>query len=416
MSKIPRQHSEFLMVLVLFLTFRLLLLFLYTPSSELTGGFMAHAYYYDMAALSAQGHFPFIDFWFEYPPAFSYLAIGIYRLASLLNPSFSYFDRLLTMTLLPFEVLTLVNLYRIGRRLYDSNSAIRITWIYSALLLPVFYWQHSFDTIIAALMLEFLYLLITNRWKSASIALGLAIATKLTPFFLLGTLWRFAPDLKRAVTTTLSSLAVAALTFVPFLVLSPVFTIASFQSLATVSSWSTIWALVDGNFGFGDVGPLARHFDPLQAGIPVGNGPVFSWWITVPFFAILFLIVFSRPVDRRSPRTIVAFSGLVFMLFLLWSKGWGPEWAVSVIPFLILLYPNWRGVLAALVLTFASFLDWPISLLLSNSPDRLLYVMGVLTRAFLFILIAVDLYKELARGQEMQPAFRKTEGTEQDTH
>jgi hypothetical protein len=389
-------HSDFLMVLMLFVSFRLLLLLLFTPASFFTSGFMSHAYYYEVAALSDQGHLPFIDFWFEYPPVFSYLVIGIYKLTRLVGEGFPYFSRLLSFVFLPMEMLTLINLYRIGMRLYGQTAAVRLAWIYSALLLPVYYWQHSFDTMVTALTLQSLYWLMVRRRDASAVTLGIAIATKFTPFILLAAAWRFAPHVRQAIIYTVIVGVVVAIIFMPFLLLSPSFTIASFQSLVAVSSWETIWALIDGNIVYGDVGTLQRHFDLTQAAIPVYNPPIVPWVITIPLFGLLFLFVYLRHVDRANLRQQIVFVGITMMLFLLWSKGWGPEWATWVIPFLLLLYPNWRGILCVLLLSFTSMLDWPISLAVRN---QWLYVVGVLTRTALFAGIAIDLYLELTRSK-----------------
>jgi hypothetical protein len=189
---------------------------------------------------------------------------------------------------------------------------------------------------------------------------------------------------------------VAGLIFLPFLIASPTFTIASLQSLMSVSSWETIWALIDGNIGYGDVGALPRHFDLSLASVPMHNPPVVSPWIAILVFGVLFLFVYSRPVDRTNPRHLLVFTGVILMLFHLWSKGWSPQWVTLVLPFLLLLYPNWRGVLLSLILSLASLLDWPLAFAMGSS---LIYAIGVLTRASLFVLIGVDLYLELMRRQ-----------------
>ena len=389
-------HSDFLMVLVLFVSFRLMILLLFTPASFLTRGYTDHIYYFDMAALSDQSHFPFIDYWFEYPPVFTYLAIGIYRLTRMVNEYFAYFSRALALALLPFEMLVLTNLYRIGRRLYDMAMAVRIAWVYTALVLPMFFWLYSFDTMVAALVLQTVYWLLVGRRSASAIVLGIAIATKFTPAFVLSTAWRFACNVRQAVGYTVAVVIVAGLIFLPFLIASPTFTIASLQSLMSVSSWETIWALIDGNIGYGDVGALPRHFDLSLASVPMHNPPVVSPWIAILVFGVLFLFVYSRPVDRTNPRHLLVFTGVILMLFHLWSKGWSPQWVTLVLPFLLLLYPNWRGVLLSLILSLASLLDWPLAFAMGSS---LIYAIGVLTRASLFVLIGVDLYLELMRRQ-----------------
>ena len=41
-------------------------------------------YYHELAGLSAQGYFPGIHFWVEYPPLFPWLAVAAYQLSLLI--------------------------------------------------------------------------------------------------------------------------------------------------------------------------------------------------------------------------------------------------------------------------------------------------------------------------------------------
>ncbi|MBI5304328.1 MAG: hypothetical protein HY868_19500 [Chloroflexi bacterium] len=385
-------HSDFLMVLTLFIAFRLLMMVWFSPASVFTGGFLGHEYYFDMARYSEQGYYPFVHFWFEYPPVFPYLAIAVYKLTSLGQANFEYFSRVLTLAVLPFDILTLVNVYRIARRVYDGMSAVRVSWIYALLLLPAYYWWHVPDPILVALTMQSFYWLLAGRNSAAAFALAIAIATKFTPVILVGTACRFIATRQQLFLFTVSLCAIVVLIFGSFFIQSPIFTIASFQALVSVSSWETIWALLDGNFTYGNVGLMPRHFDPAMAAVPVYNPPIVPGWLTLAFFGALFLIVFTRPVDPANPRQVLVFTGVVLMLFLLWSKGWSPQWATLVIPFFLLCYPNWRGLLLSLVLTFVGLLDSLITLSLNNPG---MYTLGVIGRTTVFIFVAFDLYAEL---------------------
>ncbi len=388
-------HSDFMMVLTLFVAFRLMMVLLFTPTSFLTLAYTDYTYYYDMAALSDQGRLPWIHFWFEYPPVFPYLAIGVYKITRLANENLAYFSRTLSLVLLPFEITTLASLYQIARRLYDQVVAVRVAWIYSALLLPIFFWQYSLDTMIVGLTLLALASLLENRKGLSAIALGIAIGVKYYPAFLLATVWRFASSRKNAVVYTLIVAAVVALIFLPFFILSFDFALASFRALLSSSAWETVWALIDGNISYGDVGGLARHFDLALAGVPTQNLPRLPMGVTLILFGALFLFVFTRPLDRNNPRHLLVFTGIVLALFHLWSKGWSPQWVTLVLPFLLLLYPNWRGVLLCLALSFTALLDWPLAFAMGSPP---VYVIGVLVRTGLFILVGVDLYLELSKA------------------
>ncbi len=399
-----KAHSEFYMVLGLFIAWRLMSLLLMTPSSPFTASHSDYQYYYEVGKLTGAGYYPYINYWFEYPPVFTYIAIGVYKLTEWAHRDYAYFSQILALTLLPFEVLTLTCLYLIARRLYNLVTAVRLCWIYSALLLPAFFWQYSFDTMVAGLTLLAFYFLLSEKRNASAIVLGFAIGTKLVPAFLLGTVWRFALKWRQALIYTGIVVGTVALIFGYFFWRSPVFTLASFESLMTVSSWETIWALLDGNYAYGDVGVLARHLDPAQALIPLYNGPTVPGWLTALIFGGIFLYLYSRPFDRKNPRHLLLFTGMTLMLFHLWSKGWSPQWITLLLPFLLLLYPNGRGVLFVLVLSFVNLLDWPLAFAFQNN---LLYVFGIVMRTLLFILILLDLYSRFKAGVaagQMEPS------------
>jgi hypothetical protein len=388
-------HSEFAIVLALFLAFRLMSLLLTTPSSPLTAGYTDNLYYYQVAQLSDRGYFPYIDYWFEYPPVFTYIAIGVYKLTSWTHRDIEYFSQTLAIILLPFELLTLICLYLIALRLYGPSTAVRLSWVYTALFLPFFFWRYSFDTMVAALTMLAFYGLLAERKIISAIALGFAIGTKLIPAFLLGTVWRFASKPRKALGYTLVVVATLTAIFGYFLVRSPLFVAASFESLAARSSYDTIWAVADGNYGYGDMGSLARHFDSSQAPLPIHNPSVLPWWLTSLAFGAIFLFVCSLPIDRANPRSLLLFTGISLMLFDLWSKGWSPQWITLVLPFVLLLYPKWRGILLALTLSFSTLMDWPLAFAYQN---RSLFVAGIVLRTALLVFIFFDLLGELIRS------------------
>lgn len=393
-------HSEFLVVLALFVSYRLMMLLFFSPTSFLTGHYTDYLYYYEVASLSSQGHFPFIDFWFEYPPAFTYLMIGVYQWTRGVN-DYDYFARALSLVMLPFESLVLINLYRIGRRLSGPVVAVRLAWIYSALLLPVFFWQYSFDSMVAALVLQSLYWMMSAQNTASAITLAVAIATKFSPAFLIGTAWRFAGDVWGAVRYTFIVAVGVAMIFLPFILISPAYTMASFQSLIGVSSWETVWAIIDGNKSNGNVGPLSRHFDLSAAAVPTANPQLLPMWVTLIPFALIFLFVFTRRLDRTNPRHMIIFTGITLTLFHVWSKGWSPQWVTLLLPFLLLFYPNVRGVLYCLAFSLVTFLDWPLSFAVNSEP---LAIIAILIRTGLLATVGIELYRELKRDSAQAPA------------
>jgi hypothetical protein len=179
--------------------------------------------------------------------------------------------------------------------------------------------------------------------------------------------------------------------FLPFAIASPSYTLASLRSQASKSSWQTVWALIDGNYTTGLFGPVADHLDPAKAGLQLHNPSRIPWFITVPLFALIYLYLFSRPMDTKNKGGLLSFTGMTLCLFFLWSKGWSPQWQVMLIPLILLIFPNGHGALYCLVLGFVNFLEWPV--ILSRGFNRFLMV-TVPIRTLLMLLLLLEFYRQ----------------------
>src|SRR5579885_727093 len=93
-------------------------------------------YYHELAALSAQGYFPDIQFWIEYPPLFPWLAVGAYKLSLLIpawiNPEF-WFDLILTVVLAAADAGSIVLIDRLGDAFWGKPAGRRSAVLYAAL-------------------------------------------------------------------------------------------------------------------------------------------------------------------------------------------------------------------------------------------------------------------------------------------
>ena len=118
-----------------------------------------------MLSLTNQGFLPLVDFWMEYPPVFPWLMLGIYRL-SLLIPAWStpgtWFYLLLSLFLVGVNGGSLVLFYGLGRRLWGQRQAVRLSWIYALLLIPLLTVFVGFDGL-ALLFLLWVVLLTLDR-------------------------------------------------------------------------------------------------------------------------------------------------------------------------------------------------------------------------------------------------------------
>ena len=95
------------------------------------------------------------------------------------------------------------------------------------------------------------------------------------------------------------------------------------------------------------------------------NPSVVPGWLTLLGFGAVYLWVWWRQVKTKSTWTAyntVTLFAFTWAVFLLWSKGWSPQWQQVLVPLMLLVQPDPRGVLLALLLAAVSFLEWPVLL------------------------------------------------------
>lgn len=380
-------HQSFILLLLLYISFRLMTRLLYRPGG-LIYDYSDYYFFHAIAELSNQGYYPFIHYWMEYPPLFPWLNVGVYRL-SLLIPLWIehrfWFYTLLSLATLPFEIGNLTVLYLIALELYDQAKALRCAWIYACLFTPVYVWTGWFDNIPLFFLLLALYSLLRQRGRLAGLVTGLGFMTKVTPAILLPLGLRSLSSLPKKIGYLALASLTAALISLPFLLAKPDIFLASFRSMVERSSWETIWALMDGYFSYGVL--PANRFDPT---VDFATHPShLPWlWITVAF-GLIYLWLYTRRVDWQNQRVITAFTGLTVNLFLLYSKGYSPQMAVTFIPFIVLLLPNLRGGIYLLLLAALGF-PASAAYFIIFPEERWLLVGTVLSRSVLLLALAIE--------------------------
>ncbi len=392
-------HSGFLLILSLFVSFRLMMAMAYPP--EALTSYSDYPYFYALADLIRQGYYPLLHYWYEYPPLFPYLSQAVYAVTS----GYHAYATLLAAVMLIFEAGNLVLLYLIATEIHDKETSLKIAWIYSCFLVPVFFLWNGFDSLSLFFMLLSLFWLLRNRHALSAVALGLGLMTKYLPGILLATVWRFVKR-RRALVYTLIAAAVAVAILLPFAIASPSYTLASLRSQTSKSSWQTVWALIDGNYTTGLFGPVADHLDPAKAGLQLHNPSRIPWFITVPLFALIYLYLFSRPIDTRDKKTLLSFTGMTICLFFLWSKGWSPQWQMMLIPLILLVFPNAHGALYCIALGFVNFLEWPV--ILSRGQNQLL-VITIPIRTLIFVFLLMEFYQRIEEGERTRHGRKQAE-------
>jgi hypothetical protein len=392
--------SQLKTIVVLFVILRVSILLLYTPQG-LLNAYTDYHHYYRTAQFSDQGFYPFVNLWYEYPPVTTYLSEAVYGLTRSVFPpgeldSFTYqvYSRLLAAVFLCFETGVLILIHRLGAHLWQVERANWLGWVYASLSLPLFFWNASQNSVVTFFALLSVERFLQARYLTSAVSLGLGIAAKFTPIFLLGPVARFLlPDVRRLVKYGSVMALVVALIFLPFALLGGgPWVAASFVMLGRLGSWSTPWALLDGNFSPGDAGPLAARFQLDAINHLPGNPAIIPPLISLLIFAVIYLWLFTRPIDTLSPRHFLWFTLLTALIFVLWSKGWSPQWATLLIPLFLLSLPDWRGLGLVLALTGIIFIEWPVSDALRSNG---VLAASIIARTLLFIFSALLIARQI---------------------
>jgi len=386
--QVYHDQQPFVLLSVLFVAFRLMTLLLYRP-----GGFIAdysdyNTSYLPFAQWSDRGLYPFVHYWLEWPPLFSWLVVIVYRLslfiAAWTDPRLWY-NTLLGLSLLPFEVGNFVVIYLIALKLYDKTKALTCALIYACLFAPLYVWTGWSDSMPLFFLLLGLYLLLRHKGIAAGVMSGVGFWAKMFPILLVPIGLRVLAGVRRKVAFLVATCVTVLLIALPFLWLNAHFLCAFFANMLGRSSWETVWALLDGYYSYGVVSAdrqsLPADFSTHPTSVP--------WPAVTIVFVLILIWLYTRRVDYEDSLRTVALTGLTVNLFMLYSKGYSPQFIVQLIPFVVLMLPNLRGVAYIILLDIINFLEATVFFIMLPDEHWLL-VVTVLFRALLMVALSVE--------------------------
>ncbi|MCL4861122.1 MAG: hypothetical protein KJZ93_17020 [Caldilineaceae bacterium] len=413
------RQQPFLALFLLFASFRLLAILLFRP-----GGFIADASDYDFYALwgqlEAMGYRTFENLWTAYPPLFPALMLPVFELASRAPPWVEprlAFHTLFGLTLLLFECGNLILIHRLAQRLAPAPLSpvtnLQPAILYALLFTPVYTllgWFEAMPLFFLLLGLELLLSATRWGWIGSAVAAGLGFLTKLTPAILVPVAvrwlgarlsWAAARDewfrlrspgglLRPACYVLIFAGTIAGL---GYLLVGGNLSLAlsSFRVNAIRPPWQSLWAILDGFYGFGLAPVDMRNLIGLERAHWESRLP---WPVITAGFGLLYLWLYTRRYDWAQPRTPIAFTAASVIWLFLYSKGWSPQFLVWVLAFLVLLLPTLRGMVIATVLSVANVVESSVYLVLL--PDeRWLLVGTVLVRTALLLLLMVEFLSQI---------------------
>lgn len=338
---------------------------------------------------------PYLDYWVEFPPVFPFLSEILYRISGGQQHVYTY---LLALILLLADAGNLYFFQRLAGHFWKDGTDCYRVFFFTILLIALPYGWWYFDSLAVLLLLAGLTFAVERRELRGGVLWGLGALVKFFPLAGLAALWN-----GRKPARLLRAAAVAAGIFLAGMLalglISPQFTRASLQSQSSKGSWETVWALIDGNLSTGNFGDLVERLDPALAGRAIGHPARISPWITLPVFVLLGLFVLIRSKDTL--HRPVAAVGLALSLLFLWSPGWSVQWALYLLPVLLLGLEKRHAALLATAFVLVNLLEWPV--LLSRGLFNLLPV-TVITRFLLLVmaafLFAARLWQESAPARD----------------
>ncbi len=402
--------SDFRLLIILFVAFRLMLLMVYQPFiiSGVERGVTAggdYSTYYQIASLSDTVGAPFRDWWSEFPPIWSFATVALYQLAG--SNNYTTFSMLLGILVIAFDAGNLILIRKIGAHLYGSNTGIALGWIYAVMLAPLVFTFWDFEPVVAFFLLLGLWWLLTKQETRSALAIALGALTKFTPALLLASVWRFRQR-THALRYTAVVVGLFALVYLPLFLQNAPMTLPSLTAQFNKASYQTVWALLDGNYRTGNFGPLADRTDPALASVIQGNPAVIPGGLRLVVAGAIGLWIFTR-TRRFDDRGLVAFTAVTVLIFFLQAQGWSPQWLVQIIPLVLLCFPTRNGVLMVLLLSLVTFAEYPFLFIRTGDTGGEIagallspFIILVLVRTGMLVGLCVALYQRLR--QEPVPA------------
>jgi hypothetical protein len=383
-------------VLFAYVALRLTVRFAFEMGTRIDPG-RAYGLFYNLATLTDQGVYPYLGRWSEYPPLFPWFSTGVYRAVSFFGVTYERYYIAITLALLLFGVGILVLVYKLTELAWDRTRAIHAAWAYTALAVPMYEWVRTFNSMGVFFLLLGVYLGARGRRYAGVLVVVIGALTKVIPIIAGVQLLRYASGLRNRGGLLLTGAAAAALGLVPFWAFGREWFSASLGNMLARPPWQTPWALLDGHFGQGWVNSYRLNTEFATAYDYTGRLPGWIWPLLVVALvaAYAYLLFMRRPADDARTQVRIAFLSLLILLLTL--KGWSPSFVVWIIPFLIVVYPNGRGLVLAVVIGTVETFWRPLGLQFGY-PDALVVTL-VMARTVFFAVLAVLMYRAIARSR-----------------
>jgi uncharacterized membrane protein len=321
--------------------------------------------YYKSSLYLLEGKLPYRDFDLEYPP-FALLPFVLPRLIALglANNSYIYAFLFLLQNIL-FSTINMLLLLRVVSVRNSQRQRIIVLVFYTLFALvisPVLLWRYDLFTTVLTVVA--LVAVLSNRPTLAGISLGLGVAAKLYPLVLLPvfTLYFFTKKSYRAILNIwLGTIGAVFLSFLPFLITTKdkLFSFLDYhkeRGLQIESLPAGIISLVH-KWGFIELKTVAGYgsrniVSPLNDIVLA----VLPSLLIILYISMLVSCWYRFREERLKSELIkvdslVAYTLLALLIFIITSKVFSPQYIVWIIPFAALLKPRQAILMLAVCIT-----------------------------------------------------------------
>ena len=441
----PRLNAQrdLWLLTALFLMARVMVAFWFTPVySEF------RAFFFGFAALSDVDAYPFLDYWLEYPPIVPWVSVGVYKLVTLATGPLSagagpelitsvqgWYGIAMQMLMAVFDAGNLVLVYLIVREKRGAPLAVRAAWMYALLFYPMLVAGSYFDGFVLFWLLLAIWLFLREHEFGSAAALAVGVLAKVIPVIFLPVALKYLKGWHRRAGYGIVFTAVVAAGLAPFLMMRPAVLGRGLQAMAMRRPWETVWALTEGYHGYGVVGPEVGRTTPGQRarwrskagprvaglvasmedayrrrGQDVQSSRILSRFssdlsfietsryktlyavMAVPFLLLLAVLLWKGR-GERAVENVLTFSLAALCIFLLYSKGWSPQFVVYPMALCLLALGPYAGPLSAMLLGAVTYVEMPLwliwpSLFGGRGGDLLLtFAVSARTVVLLYILV-----------------------------
>jgi hypothetical protein len=291
--------------------------------------------------LETKKELPFTDIREGYPPLGFLFYVPLYFLFKNNEYLFTYAFRI-------FNGILLIITFHLLHKILKKDSVTKSKYSYVYILLPSVIISNSYSNDIIALLpaVISIYMMLQNSAELTALFIGVATLGKGFPLVLVIPALIHFTDLRDRIKIISVIAVLLVVTSLPFMLINPLTYISTFQHHSSRGPWETIWALLEGYYSHG--GFLHPFFDKyfyhsnlLKIYSPATfDHVIYSWnYNCLPIIVSILgkvTVIYITLKYYGKTESFLRLSGLVYISYILFFKGYSTQFSVSTQLFTLL--------------------------------------------------------------------------------